>query len=490
MIEDIGRGIKYNVLGNIIAISAGLLASILILRGIGKEEYGYFIFVTSIFAFLSPIYDLGLTVPLTRYISEYRTKNELGKIRTLILKSLKFKLINWIIISPIVLYIWQYLYPGTLSIALMLVFTALLTTIDGTFSSNLQSFYEQKILGIVSIIKNIFYLILIYLIVQFMPSIKMVILAGLISLLPEFVLLGRKTKSVIITSSKSIKEDERKIAKFAMAGLLSGIISYITYQRSGVVFLGSYRTKDEVASYGLAYDFAQRIPNLISIVIGSLHYVSITELYTKNKDGITYGIRTLEQFIFIVSMPICAWSLVEAENFINILYGPVMLDAVFPFRVLLVVIFLNIAVYPINAVIVALEEQPFATAIGAIFALIQIFLYILLIPKYGINGVLFAVCFTLISGLFIWIPWTYKKIGDFFPIKNFIKISISILPMTLILILTERICANIGALIIVALISFILYIFMLRVTKVLSNEDKIILSKMNMPLMKKLIKLL
>jgi O-antigen/teichoic acid export membrane protein len=160
LIEDIGRGIKYNTLGTSIFILTGLLISILIVRGIGKDEYGLFIFVMAIFMLLSPIYNLGLTIPLTRYISEYRTKGELGKIRTLILKSLKLKLLSWIIVSPIVLCFWHYLYPETFAIAIILVFIALLTAINGTFISSLEPFYEQKLLNKVAIIGHIFYLLL------------------------------------------------------------------------------------------------------------------------------------------------------------------------------------------------------------------------------------------------------------------------------------------------------------------------------------------
>lgn len=490
MIEDIGRGIKYNALGKSIFILTGLLISILIVRGIGKEEYGLFIFVMTIFMLLSPLYNLGLTVPLTRYVSEYRTKGELGKIRTLILKSLKLKLLSWIIVSPVVLYLWRYLYPETFTIAIILVFIALLTAINSTFSSSLESFYEQKLLNTVAIIRNILYLLLVLLVVAFIPSIEMVILAGLIPPLLVSIFLGRRIRDVIDVAPKTIKEDKKRIAKFAIAAMLAGIISYITYEKSEVVLLGAYRTKGEVASYGLAYDFALRIPNLITMVIGSLHYVSMTELYTKNPAELRNGIKKFEKFIFLFGIPMCVWSFIEAENLIMLLYGSMMLDAVFPFRVILILITVNLLLFPINSVIGTLEKQPLATSVGAIFAVVNIALDILLIPKYGINGALFAVCIFFISNIVFWITCAYKWIGNFIPIRSITKFLVSSIPIFILLFFTESICEQVHFLIIFSFIGLIIYLFMLKITKALSDEDKNILSKIDLPFVNNIIKLM
>lgn len=487
-IEDIGRGVKYNALGKSISILSGILISVLIVRAIGKDEYGLFILVMTILMLLSPIYNLGLAVPLTRYISEYRTKSELGKIRTLILKSLKLKLLSGIIVSPIVLCFWYYLYPETFTIAIILVFIALLTAINSTFIYSLESFYEQRLLNKVAIVGNILHLLLVLPIIVFMPSIEMVILVGLIPPLLGSILLGRKVKKVIDVAPKIITEDKKRIIKFSVASMFSDIISCITYEKSEVAFLGAYRTKGEVASYGLAYSFARGIPSLITMVVGSLHYISMTELFTKNPAGLRDGIKKMEKFIFLFETPLFVWCLIEAENFIRILYGPVMLDAVFPFRVILILMSVNLVVFPINAVIAVLEKQPFATAVGAIFTVINIALDILLIPKYGINGALFAVCTVFISGSFIWIPWTYKKIGNFIPVKDIGKFLVSAIPMLVMLIITENICEKIHFLLAFSFIGLVSYIFMLRITKVLSDEDKDMLVKVDLPIVKSIVK--
>ena len=126
-------------------------------------------------------------------------------------------------------------------------------------------------------------------------------------------------------------------------------------------------------------------------------------------------------------------SFIEAENLIMLLYGSVMLDAVFPFRVILILITVNLLVFPINSVIVALEKQPLATSMGVIFAVVNIALDILLIPLYGINGALFAVCVFFVSNIVFWIACTYKWIGNFVPIRNITKFLISSIPMLILL---------------------------------------------------------
>jgi O-antigen/teichoic acid export membrane protein len=167
-----------------------------------------------------------------------------------------------------------------------------------------------------------------------------------------------------------------------------------------------------------------------------------------------------------------------------------MLDAVFPFRVILVLITVNLAIFPINAVVAALEKQPFATTVGATLAVVNITLDILLIPKYGITGALFAVAVVFTLGFFIWILWAYKQIGNILPFKSITKFLVSTIPMMVVLGLTENACYEILFLTIFSFLGLMLYLLMLRLTKALSDEDKDILMRMDIPLLNNLVRLL
>ena len=62
--------------------------------------------------------------------------------------------------------------------------------------------------------------------------------------------------------------------------------------------------------------------------------------------------------------------------------------------------------------------------------------------------------------------------------------------MIAVLSLTENVCEGIFFFVAFSFISFIIYILMLRITKALSEEDKDILRRMDIPIMKDLVKLL
>lgn len=487
LIDKIGNGLKYNLIGKSISILCALLMSILLIRGLGKEEYGLYIYATGIFILLSPLYDLGLTTALIRYVSEYKTKGEIGKIRTLILISIKLKLLFGVILSSAILLIWFRINHGTFTIAVILCISTFISSLNNIFAFSLESFYEQKLLNLASVIRGLFNIALVFFVIVTMPSIQTVIIVGLVPNLLQCIQLGKRMTDLINVPAVSINEDKNRIMKFASSGIASSIIALISYDKSEVVYLGAYRTTEEVATYGLAYDLAMRIPSIILMIIGSMHYVSLTELYTKNRDNLRLGVEKLEKYIFLVSVPICIWSFIEADIIINILYGPSMLDAVFPFRILILMMLFNLAVFPINAVIAVLEKQPIMTLVGAIFAAIKIALDIFLIPRYGINGGLLAVSFIFLSSSTLLVPWAYWKIGKFFPFKSVALFIGSSIPLAVILLLTKSICTNIYLLIIFSLISFISYIALLRLTKAISDEDKYLLMKIDLPFFREII---
>ena len=72
------RSTLSNYLGKVVTLGAGFLLTPFMLRHLGATEYGLWILVSSLVGY-GALLDLGLATAVTKYIAEYRAKNEIAE---------------------------------------------------------------------------------------------------------------------------------------------------------------------------------------------------------------------------------------------------------------------------------------------------------------------------------------------------------------------------------------------------------------------------
>lgn len=488
-LKKIGEAISYTIPGRIVNTFILLITTIVLARMLGKDDYGLYLYIISIFAIITPFYNFGMDSAILRYASEYKTKGDLGKVKALVNKVIKTKFILWFIITFILLLAWDIFYPKTFHIAAIAAFVALLGNLETTFGSALESFYKQKFGILVGTTLNVMRFLLIFAVLYFIPSIEMVILIGVIPSLISVSLFRSKLKKETDVKTTDIESDVPRIAKYSISMMVLTLLNYIVWRKSEIIFLGMFRSTAEVATYGIAYSMSQRIAEFIVLGIGGLGIVSATDIYAQNPMKLRYAIKKMEKFIALLIIPISIWSFIESPNLILLVYGQEFLDAVVPFKILMVIMTITVLVNAMSIAINVLEKTVSSVKILFFLATINIALDILFIPTYGIFGAIGAATITLMLNFIIYTLWINKLIGNVIPFRNIVKFIISASPMSIILATTSY-NNNLLYIAFFSLAGFTAYILMLKLTKAISDRDKEIICKMKLPFIQRIIKLL
>lgn len=204
-----------------------------------------------------------------------------------------------------------------------------------------------------------------------------------------------------------------KMAKFSIPLGLSSVIGTITTQLSGMIV--ALKTSPE--DFAVYVNGAREVP-LIGIVTGSISIVIMSEMALKIKSGDLKAALDLFRKSAVVSacflIPIMIFLLIQAENFITILYSNKYESSVIPFRIYLLAIPIRIVYYSAAFIALGKSKKIFFRSVIDLL-LTAIFCYIL-VSFFGYNGAPLG----LILTMFLWtVPYNLYALGKDFNCSPF-----------------------------------------------------------------------
>ena len=101
--EDAVRSAPWLVIGKTVSFIIYFIISILIVKGLGKEDYGLFVMSKSAGSYLLIACALGLNRCILRYVPEMAVKKNYAQIKKFIYKSLKYQLYSLMIVAAAIL---------------------------------------------------------------------------------------------------------------------------------------------------------------------------------------------------------------------------------------------------------------------------------------------------------------------------------------------------------------------------------------------------
>ncbi len=438
-------------IGVILSKAFTYLYKVIIARQFGPEIYGVFSLATVILSFFITISFLGLSEGLLRYISIYRGKKEITKIRYLIKVSTMILVVSSVLSMALLFILSDFIsinifHNEELSIFLK-IFSILipLSVLSGIFLSLIKAYEKISMYSfIVNILQNVSRVILLVL----------------------FIFVGFKSRSIAWSYFFSI--------------LLIAIVSYIASKKYLPEVFGAVDLKDrqkskvirEVMAYSWPIVFLGAIGSLFiwidSLVIGYLKNVSDVGFYNvastiislfgvapelfmqlffplitkefarKNFNLIKEISKQVNKWIFILNLPLFVIIFLFPGAVINLLFGPDYLVAETSLRILSVGAFFS-SLIMILTNLLSMKGKSKIILVNIILAsLLNLILNVILVQKFGIMGAAISTSLIwIILGISLFIE--VKSYLNFAPIRRkMIKISfISIFPI-LILFFSKR----------------------------------------------------
>ena len=407
--------------------AAKILASVLIVRMLGKEQYGFLSVIKIFVSYVMVFYTLSLEQAILRYLPEIRVLGIKGGAIRFLGKIISFQTVLWSFFLVTIFFlsaplstrlgggIQEYLW-----VAVALSFFSLLQL---DLTNALTTFYKVKtqvLSGALAalILLGLFYGVLCHgLGIWGVLFSEALVAAGLsFWFLKELRGTFRATKT---SEEKTLPISFSRILRFSFPYVCLTLLNQIIWRQSEVFFLAHYETPSVVGVYNVGFTLPQLALEFIPSMLGSIGIVGAVEQFIKGVDHLSKGITLYYKFLFFLLAPVIVGGALFSDRLVYFLYGPGFHLSGVLARIYFVIFSSIFFLVPYGLANVAEEKIWVAVALSAPFCVLNLLLDFFLIKQFGIWGAVWAVGITQITGfvatLFCWkrvfpyvvIPWRF-----------------------------------------------------------------------------------
>jgi O-antigen/teichoic acid export membrane protein len=395
----IGLNTAFQLIGRILTMGFSVLVISLLTRYLGNHGYGIYTLVFSYLAFFSMIADFGLHLSMIRILSKQIDNHSL-------IGSYFIIRILFIILSSILSIIFLIYIPYSFEIK-SAILIGLIAIDIGLLSSIGNAIFQTKLrLDLITLIDlsgkmiTLFGIIIcIKLNLDLIAIISTVVMGNFVSLTLSSFLLYKDNKFSFIF-------DKRNIKKLLTLSTPIGITSFLalSYFKIDTIMLSLLKNEVEVSYYGVSYKVFENLLIIWGFYMASAYPIMST-LFEKKKEFIIF-LKNSIKISLLISFSLIILIYIFSPIIVNILAGDQYLKSINSIRILIFSIpflFINNIYYHIFII----KEKVWVLVKILLFVLlVNIFINLIVIPRYSIIGASYSTVITelitfLIYSIFI-----------------------------------------------------------------------------------------
>lgn len=494
--DDVDRNLKLIVKSSFVVFITLFLSKVLmyvyrviIARYYNPEVYGIFSLALMIVMVFVAISSFGFSDGLLRYIPWYRGKEKHEEIKHVFWFSIIISFISSIFFGFVLFYFSDFisinLFHNPNLIIFLKIFSFLIPfyVCANIFLSVLQAFEEISwnsfILNILQNVIKVFALVLFILLGFKTNAIIWSFFFGILSMFVISYLVCKYKLPKIFEKSflknKAKKETRREFFSYSWPLMFLTIIGTILLWEDSFM-IGYFKGVFEVGLYNAAVPIIVLLRFVPELFL-KLFFPLVTKEYSHKKLGVVEKLsKQVGKWIFLFNLPLFLIIFFFPETVINILFGSEYILAANALRILSVGYFITSLVFVSNTLVSAIGKSKLFLFNVIISLILNVFLNILLIPSYGINGAAFATTITnIVASLLVF--FQIKHYTSIIPLKReMIKIAVvSLIPLFLIIYFKTRVGIDIISFFLVGLFFILLYSLLILITSCLDKNDFMIL---------------
>ena len=415
--QIMGREYSRNVAGSlalkIASVGLSFLTSILLVRLLGRVEYGYFVYSIAWMQLLVTFSLLGFDKLLVRLVSTYKTRKSWGLMRGLIRRSNQIILVIAVGIAAIAAGISWWRFSGSdmqmvnsLSIAMLSLPLAALMRLRLAIMQGLHKVFLGQLPE--SALRPVLFIGLIsrdnlnapYILLLFLLSLSVALFVGILMLI--------KALPESVNSAVSTNETNSWIKEAFPLLLVSGFA--MLHAQAEVLILVSIEGPDSLAGYHVAKRISQFIP-LVFISVNLVLSPAVASLYAKKEmERLQRLVTNNARFVLLLALPVALVFIFYGRLFL-LLFGPEFTDGAPILTLLATGQLLNILLGSVGLLLIMTGHSGDAVAgIGA-SAILNILLSFILIPVMGNMGAAVASTSSLMAGNLFLSFRVWKRLG-------------------------------------------------------------------------------
>ena len=496
--SDLAKGFKSSVsiyLAKAIVMTTGAFLSIVLVRHLSPSDYGTYALIQNVLTFGAGLTALGLVPIAIRYIPEYAARGLYSLINKLFCGLLGIRLLSIGVIGALFYCLKDSLFNALnfptafneYTIFILMIFTAQgLTSIVG--ACYITAYIEEYKISIISSILAILTLVSYWYVLNTGLGILGILTCWVIlSVIPFLYYISEATTKIYQNIQKDIRRklDNKEIKRISRYGFFmfsSGTMGYLRDLMIDNFVIVYYLGPKMVGLYTLAATLVLFVNKINpSTVLKNVLYPIVVKKYT----GETGKVETLKiasdlvtKLSLFVVTPAFLGLVLLGRHIIIFVYSPKYISAFSPLVILSFFFFFSSLNRRFGIIAQAVEKSELFMGAN-LLGIYNIIMNIVLVKRYGINGIAFASGSTaLLTYIFFWVAMRYYvRIIVPYLFKATLRVIINCLPMMLFIVLIRKNIWNLWLLISVIVFSILLYCLMSILNKVFSIEERELINK-------------
>ncbi len=472
--------------------------SILLVRGLGKEQYGVFALCKNFADILVTLCGLGMNAAILRFVPELVVnRNKAGLVR-LLWKSaaLQFALTvaAVVVMTPMTPLFDRWFDAQFGPLILLTAISVGFILAKSWYNDVLTSLFLGKWVAVLSFVQGITWAVLLsWLVWAAGATVFSVIVVELVSItiagalaLIVFVrhLRGLRWKSPLQGIGRS------RVLEMGLATTGGNLGRLLMMKYSETFFLGFYFGPAVVAVYDLGLSSTMLVITFIPMALQTIFSSGIAEAYVKDNTCLPGLVSSLYKVLILLSLPVAAFGVFFAPSAVVLFYGESMRAAGPVASAFCILHLLPLIAIPMSMAIGALEKVKEFLPLLYIRVAVNLALDWLLIPRFGINGALAAVALTFILTFPLRLRYVRSLLGGFhFPAGFFLRFALAC-PLVAAGVWWLVPAANIPLLFAAAAVYFLIIFALMRLTPLITHHDLAEFRKMNFPKLNRFLDLL
>ena len=395
-------------------------SSIVIVRGLGKHDYGVLSSVRTILTFLAFVCGLGLGQALLRFMPELRVRRDPERARGLLGFVLLVQLAAWAAFFVVFLFWGESLgvFFKTPAMGLLLKVGVGLLVIDlmsVLASQLLTSFYDVKLLSIYTTVSLVVTLALTVTFLRMGYGVMGVLVAAAISGgLLTALLLERGALHVPVSLRPSFSGVGR-VMKYSLPFAVIGVLNLVTWRQSETLFLLYFRSAEDAGLFDLGYRVPQQVLEMVPGAVWPLLMATFAEVYTRRKEALGDAISAYYKLLFVLVAPLSVFGAAISAAGIPVVFGDPMAQSGILAQMFFVIFSVSFLTTPLSMSLYVMELTWLNLIIYSVSAAVILGLDLVLIPRYGLFGAVVPVTIVIAASPFVYY-YALKRTGVRFTI--------------------------------------------------------------------------
>ncbi len=476
--------VPWTLVGKAVRFAAGVATSVIVVRHLGRDDYGLLAIVRVAAAFVAVPAGVGMGQALLRFLPEISVREGRLVGRRLLVVGVLVQIAAWALLTlgvSLCGHVWNdFFHADVASFILLATLLLLAGSLRGFFDSALTAAYQARFLAILGTGGSIvlFGLTAYVLAAGFgIPGILTVA-----ALAEGAVALCGGIRAFALYSGGHASVGASRLMGYSFPFVLLSLLNMITWKQSETLLLGHFSSASEAGLFDVAYKLPQQLLEFVPESIWPLIMAAMSEAYTKNRAGLRDLIDVYYRMLFFLVAPLSILGLVLGDKMITILYGAEWAPAGGLAQAFFIIFSLSFFGTPLSMAIYVLEKSWANFLLALLFAVVNVALDLILIPRYGLYGAVVPVAIAIgISPFARWL--TLRRFASDIAIPwGFIGKAYCVSLPLFALYPLKRFVVNVPSLVAACVVAAALVIIAIRVVGLFGSRDRELIERSNLPM--------